>query len=305
MSRQSMLHRPMKTQFATDPFDVVPAILSAAGNLGFIGSGSAASGRLLAALCSPLISFDELSKLINSEPALLVRVLRVANSAFYGVSRSIKTIDRALQVLGFDSVRAVAAAACLDRGMARATQTAALDHHAMVRHSLTTAAAAESIAKLVQRDMGGDAFVAGLLHNVGLPIQAVLDPAGLRTLAAALRNGTGDDFRQLERSTVRVPHEECAAVVFEQWQLPDSLVEVARWHHAPLFAPAPHKWMAAVLGLALGLTAEVGHGFELEPVPALRDPDLMSFVGLTNDQLDVISDALVKRSALLRMATGD
>lgn len=300
-----MLAALMKTQSATDPFDVVPAILRAAGNLGFVGSGSATAGRLLAALCSPAISFDELSKLLNSEPALVVRVLRVANSAFYGVSRSINTIDRALMVLGFDSVRAVAAAACLDRGLARATQDAALDHHAMVRHSLTTAVAAESIAKLVQRDMVGDAFVAGLLHNLGLPIQAVLDPAGLRTLAAALRTGDTGDFRQLERSTVRVPHEECAAVVFEQWQLPDSLVEVARWHHAPLFAPAPHKWLAAVLGLALGLTAEVGHGFELEPAPSTRDPDLMYFVGVTNENLDAISDELVKRSALLRLATGD
>jgi c-di-GMP-related signal transduction protein len=95
----------MKTQSANDPFDVVPAILRAAGNLGFIGAGSATAGRLLAALCSPSISFDELSKLLNSEPALVVRVLRVANSAFYGVSRSIKTIDRALMVL--DLIRCV------------------------------------------------------------------------------------------------------------------------------------------------------------------------------------------------------
>jgi HD-like signal output (HDOD) protein len=55
---------------------------------------------------------------------------------------------------------------------------------------------------------------------------------------------SASEFRQLERSAVRVPHEECAAVVFEQWQLPDSLVEVARWHHAPLSAPSPHEWMA-------------------------------------------------------------
>ena len=300
-----MLHTPMKTQIATDPFDAVPMILRAAGNLGFIGSTSATAGRLLAALCNPTITFDELSNLLNSEPALVVRVLRVANSAFYGVSRSIKTIDRALMVLGFDAVRAVAAAACLDRSLARATQEAALDHHAMVRHSLTTAVAAESIAKLVQRDMAGDAFAAGLLHNLGLPVQAVLDAAGLRTLSAALRSGHSGDFRQLERSTLRISHEECAAVVFEQWQLPDSLVETARWHHAPLFAPAPHKWLSAVLGLALGLAAEAGHGFELEPAPQPRDPDLMYFVGITNQDMDSISDELVKRSALLRLGTGD
>lgn len=300
-----MLHTPMKTQIAIDPFDAVPQILRAAGNLGFIGANSATAGRLLAALCNPIITFDELSKLLNSEPALVVRILRVANSAFYGVSRSIKTIDRALMVLGFDSVRAVAAAACLDRGLARATHEAALDHHAMVRHSVTTAVAAEAIAKHVQRDMAGDAFIAGLLHNLGLPVQAVIDPAGLRTLSAALRAGHSGDFRQLERSTLRLSHEECAAVVFEQWQLPDSLVEVARWHHAPLFAPAPHKWLAAVLGLALGLAAEVGHGFELEPTPQLRDPELMYFVGVTNENLDAISDDLIKGSALLRLATGD
>jgi len=221
------------------------------------------------------------------------------------VSRVASRLSIALLVLGFDSVRSVAAAACLDRGLAYATQTAALDHHAMVRHSLTTAVAAESIAKLVQRELAGEAFIAGLLHNLGLPVQAVIDAPGLRALAAALRAGNFDDYRQLERSTLRVSHEECAAVVFEQWQLPDSLIEAARWHHAALFAPGPHKWLAAVLGLALGLASEVGHGFELEPPATLRNPDLMYFVGVTNEMLDQISDELVKRSALMRLATGD
>lgn len=300
-----MLHTPMKTPFATDPFDVVPLVLNAAGKIGLLGSSQASGGRLLAALCNPAITFDELSQLLRREPALVVRVLRVANSAFYGVSRSITTIDRALMVLGFDSVRSVAAAACLDRGLARATQGAALDQPAMVRHSLTTAAAAEAIAGCVRTDLASDAFIAGLLHNLGLPVQAVIDPTGLRALAQALRAGGSAQFHPLERSTLRVPHEDCAAVVFENWQLPDSLVESARWHHSPLDAPAPHKWLAAVVGLALGLAGEVGHGFELEPLPAVRDPALMAFVGVSNDMLNKVTDELVKRSAVLRMATGD
>ena len=86
-------------------------ILKAAGSVGVLG-GSALSGpRIMAALCDPEIQAREVCSLIAREPALCARVLRVANSAFYGHARSIATLERALALLGQDAVRGIAAAA--------------------------------------------------------------------------------------------------------------------------------------------------------------------------------------------------
>ena len=91
------------------------AILKSAASIGVIGSGAGTVPRLMAALCDPDVSAAVVEDLVGRDPVLSLRVLRVANSAFYGQSRSITRIERALQLLGLDAVRGIAAAACLDR----------------------------------------------------------------------------------------------------------------------------------------------------------------------------------------------
>ena len=99
--------------------DTQQQIIAAAHELGVINGDSQAAPRLLSALCQPEATAQSIARLISSEPGLAARVLKVANSPFYGVTRAIATIDRAVVVLGLDSVRGIAAAACLDRSLAR------------------------------------------------------------------------------------------------------------------------------------------------------------------------------------------
>ena len=280
-------------------------ILQAASSLGFLGGDELSAPQVLAALCNPKITVDELSELLNNEPGLVVRVLRVANSSFYGVSRSVATIDRALMILGFDSVRSIAAAACLDRSLIRATSVAQIDRQAMVRHSLTTATAAEGLARLTHRESCGDAFVAGLLHNLGVPVQAILDPSAMRELTATLRSQPAADIRELESQCNIISHEDCAARIFEQWQLPDTLVQAARHHHEPLQSADSADWLAGVLHTALRVCSEIGHGFESEPAQAERNRLVMDLIGVNDDMLESVKETVIKRSASLRLATGD
>lgn len=279
-------------------------ILKAATALGVLGSGPHGAQRILALLCDPAVSAAQVAAVMSREPGLTLRVLRVANSAFYGTARNITTIDRAFQLLGLDAVRGIAAAACLDRTVRRVTDTAPIDMDALVRHSLATAVAAEMLARVRHRPLAADAFIAGLLHNLGIAVQLQVDPRGFRELIDALRATPEQGLPALEAERVQVGHEHCVAVLFEAWKLPAVLVAAARHHHDPLAAPQPHREMAALVNLGIQLSLACGNTYALEPLAPQRGRAVMALLGLSDADLDRVAAELPGRLAQLREAFG-
>lgn len=255
--------------------------------------------NLLAALCDLKADADVIASLVDREPGLAARVLRVANSAFYGNARGVTTVGRALLVLGFDAVRGIAAAACMDRGLVKPREGAIIDFSAVVRHSLGTAVAAEQLARLVQRDLAGEAFIAGLLHNLGLPIQARLDPAGLQAVVDALAIDPTLDLRALEARLTRVGHENCAAVLFESWNLPPLLIDAIRNHHAPFDAPASSGHLALLVHVAAELSARHVLRPPAEPLGSRWEAEAYRTMGILEDAAGDIGKGLPARVAAL------
>lgn len=284
----------------------VSAVLKAAEALGILGGGGVSAPRTLAALCNPAASVEEVSVLVMQEPGLAARVLKVANSAFYGVRRNVGSLDRALVVLGFDAVRKIAAAACLDRTMLRPAESALLQREALVNHSLATALAAESIARCVRRELAAEAFMGGLLHNLGVPVQMLMNPGGMRSLLDAVTAaGPEPDIRALEAQAGLIGHEACAAIVFESWRLPPTLINVAACHHRPDGAPAPYRAPAWLVHLGLQLAQGAGFGFPLEPVHASRSAAGMALLGVDDAKLDDLQRLLPERVAQMQGALAD
>jgi len=259
--------------------------------------------RILSALCAPGVDAATVAGIVGQEPGLTARVLRVANSAYYGRPREIATLDRAIVVLGLDAVRGIAAAACLDRGLLRSPATAAVDMDAVLRHSVTAAAAAESLGRLRHRTLAGEAFIAALLHDFGVVVQLHLavDPMVVR--ATELRTTPRAIHPAEEREQVGTSHADCVAVVFEAWQLPAALVDAVRHHHEPANAPEAARPVTALvhLGDLLALRLESCHAFEVAP----GEPDAaLDLLGLTAEELDAVGAALPERVAELRTALG-
>jgi HD-like signal output (HDOD) protein len=280
-------------------------ILRAAASLGVLGTGSNGAPRIMAALCNPEVSSREVAALVGKEPALYARVLRVANSPYYGQSRSITTIDRALVVLGVDAVRGIAAAACLDRSLPRRGEDSVVDIKSLIRHSIATAASAESLARIRRPALAAEAFIAGLLHNLGIVVQLQLDAPGLQTMIKLREAGDVRDMRALELDCVVIGHEECVGVIFEAWQLPEALIAAARDHHDPMGAAPPHRELAALINLGANLGLAGGSTFGLEPSQVPRNAPAMASLELNDDQLDGIAIDMPARVAALRSALMD
>lgn len=280
-------------------------VLNAARAMGVLSSNAQSAPMILATLCREGIGAREVAEVLGREPGLTARVLRIANSAFYGVTRSIATIDRAVVVLGLDAVRGIAAAACLNRGFLSPGDSLPIDVSDMLRHSVATAAAAQTLAGRGDKTLAPEAFIGGLLHDLGITLQLKLDSAGLAAAAAAAQSRSPTGTRELENRHARISHERCATVLFHAWKLPDGLVAVAGHHHAPGHAPRAHRRLVELVSLGECLSIHAGMGFGAEI--SCPDPDaaLLSSLQISTAELLEIEDGLPRMVADLQGALAD
>ncbi len=280
-------------------------ILKAAAAMGIIGANAHSGPRLMAALCNPLVTAREVAALVGTEPSICARVLRVANSPYYGQTRAVSTIERALVLLGLDAVRGIAAAVCLNRTVANGGHSELLDMSALLRHSLATSAATESLARQVRRAAPSDAFIAGLLHNLGVVVQIRLNPTGVKAMIDARRIDATCDVRHLESEHAAIGHEACAGIIFDAWQLPEPLVAAVRHHHDPMCAPQAQRDLACLVSLGAGLALACGNTYALEPAPAELSQQALTQLELDAEKLEIVAAALPARIAGLRSAVLD
>jgi HD-like signal output (HDOD) protein len=194
---------------------------AAVARFGSLRSGSALSARLLAATGTADTDLREVASLIGTDPGLTLRVLRVANSPYYGQSREVATVPRAIALLGLDTVRVIAAAACLDHSLVGREDTRVLAT-ALLRHSLFCAEAARRLAEADAPGTGPEAFMAGLLHDIGCAV-LLADRRG----TVAVRGPLTD----VEHYEIADLHAETGAALCAAWRLPDALrARIARHH---------------------------------------------------------------------------
>lgn len=183
----------------------------------------------------PKASATDLADLVLRDQALTLKILRIANSARYALySQRVTTVSRAVMLLGFQSVRAVAL------GLGSFHLLSALRRGGDVlegfwRESIATAVVCQEMAGLFGVAVTEEAFVAGLLHDVGKLILAEHDP----DRACELYGGEylGPQLLAEERAAFGVDHTEVAAELARRWELPEVLRKAMTLHHRHFAAP--------------------------------------------------------------------
>lgn len=189
--------------------------------------------RLVKVLAEPDISiqYEQLRDLLYTDPALAARVLKVANSAFYGGARSIRSIERALLVLGTLSVAGIAMAASFDSSVRRMSGVQSAFAELLQRHSVRTAVAAKDLAARGGNDAwrGEAAFVLGLLHDLGWLVQLQIEVDKKLPLAVATTQASATEAMP----AVETDHALLTAALLTEWQLPPEFVDAVRHHGQP------------------------------------------------------------------------
>jgi putative nucleotidyltransferase with HDIG domain len=220
-----------------------------------------AAQRILTMLEDPDRGADDLARVIETDPALSARILRLANSPFFGLGGTVSSAARAVIVLGLSVVRslAVSTAAGLFDTRGKALPAGFWEH-------ATSAAAASGCVAQATGVPKADAFSAGLLHDLG----EVLLERHAPDRVAAIRASSRDDVRKrlnMEQHAFGGDHAEVGAIVLASWQLPKGFVDSIRWHHADPRGhdnPLAKCVMAGEVIASVGGLTDLGHQQDLD-----------------------------------------
>lgn len=236
---------------------------------------------------------DRIAAVLQRDQGLTAQVLKMANSAFYGVSRRVSTVKQALLVLGRNAVRSLVVAVASQEFLGRPQPGYMLDRGELWQHSMATGIAAALIAGRVHYRPADEAFVAGLLHDIGKVVLSEFLAQRSEELTAKL-GGDGEliSFIELERELLHIDHATLGGLLLERWQLPPRLGRAIRFHHAP--SEAGDDWkLATVVHGANALTLTVGIGLGIDGLQYVLDEEALTKLGLVPGDLESLADQLL------------
>ncbi|MHC5064001.1 MAG: HDOD domain-containing protein [Planctomycetota bacterium] len=206
---------------------------------------------------------ERLASELEQDPALVAKMLGLANSPYYGVSHPVSTVKQAIMVVGFQGIRTL----LLTTGSASLLEGDysyyGHDEKGLLRHSLTVAFACRELAKLCKlpASQREDLFVAGLLHDIG---KMLLAPR-LSECRVTPQSFPGA-IHEMEQKLIGLDHTEAGALVTAKWSLSEFIGDCLRHHHDATLLE-DNEPALAVLRLADALAHELGYGYRKGAAP--------------------------------------
>ncbi len=237
-----------------------------------------AAMRLLWMLEDPRTSAADLGRLIESDPALSTQVIRLSNTAFYGLSGKVSSAWRAVTVLGLATVRAIATTAAFDLFSEKGRSVP----DDFWPHSVTTAAAAAAIARRVGVQPN-DAFSAGLLHDLGSALVFRRAPRRYDAVLELLDNDLTLTRLDAERQEFGMTHADVGAAALSVMRFPVEMVEAIGAHHTPPAEVTGH--MGRVLIAADSIAIEIDHIKSEHNVPVDEALEALDIPGAASESL--------------------
>ncbi len=221
--------------------------------------------ELHAALDDEFARDHEIAAIINRDPALATRLLRLANSAAFNVGTPVADVAGAIQLLGTNQLRVVSLAVAVVNAFS--SKRGGLGHRTFWYHSAAVATATRALARCLNyRHIPLETlYVGGLLHDIGLLVMDQYFPDMMqRSLAKAV---TGDDpLWKVEHDVLGTDHGEIGGFLLGRWSLPETIIAMVGSHHHPNQGPAEHRDAAWLVYAAELLCGGFGPSLQVERI---------------------------------------
>jgi len=200
-------------------------------------------------LPTPPIVFEQIQKVINDpdtssadvagilseDPAMSIKVLKLTNSAFYGLSREIDSVRHAVTIIGLEAVKNLVLSASV-MSMFKADEKNREFHEDYWRHSLATAVASKMLAKEIKANQTFNpdpAFTSGLIHDIGKMIICGFMREEHQKIQAIVKESPNTSIREIETSILGFDHAILGKQLALQWKLPDRMADTIGYHNRP------------------------------------------------------------------------
>jgi len=198
-------------------------------------------------LSSYKTSANELGRVISRDQALVAKILSVANSPLYGLPRRVSTIEFAIVILGFDHIKNIVIALSMIEAF-KNKDDKNWNRKRYWQHSVLTAVAAKRIADDLGIIKSGEAFTAGLLHDLGISVIQRYFNLEFAQISKMVREKESS-YVEVEDKILGITHCEVGKYLLERWNLPQSLGDAVLFHHKPSTA-TDNQVLASIIHLA-------------------------------------------------------
>ncbi len=255
---------------------------------------------------NPTSTAQDLHNIISNDPALCSRILKVVNSSFYGLPGQIGSINRAIVLLGLNAVKNIAISASLAklfRGGELCSRFSARD---LWQHSIATATSAKLLADELNIGIPDEAFLAGLIHDIGLMVEMQVDREKLVEVINALEidpeGAPANDMMALETKIFGANHQQFGKALCEKWKFPSVFANVTGFHHNPLDLGEGSRTMACLIYVADRVAGAMEGGYRLDLTDIDFDADVLDALGIDEDKIERVMhklDDAIEETALM------
>jgi putative nucleotidyltransferase with HDIG domain len=245
--------------------------------------------RLSALVNDPDADAGEFEAVVQPDMALTANLLRMANSAYFGLSRRIATAREAITLLGIRRVFELGAMAAVDAVVPETLPGYGIDAGVFWSHSVAVAVVAERLAKERKLAMPALTFTAGLLHDVGKLVISNFLADRLEALRSELQSGVSS-LIECERNLLGADHAQIGAELATVWNLPEEVVRVVAFHHLPGIASGEHgDVLVDLVHAADCLAHSMGFGADVGEMHRNVDDVAIARLGLRHSDLDHVA----------------
>lgn len=233
-------------------------------------------------------SVTDISQVLSSDQSLTAKVLKLSNSSFYGRSKDVKTLQEAILILGFFTVRSlVIATSAHSMYMEEDTDGSKVK---LWRHSLSAAVAAREIASRIKHPDKEEVFIATLLHDIGKLVLLQKMPVKYTEIVARVEKDRRS-FVDEEVETLGFTHCDVAALLLDKWSFPTSMIAAIQFHHAlPEVEQGQPVPIAFIVSLGNHIAKTINVGFDDHQVEVLSDLPEAQALSLDEDDIAEIAE---------------
>ncbi len=252
--------------------------------------------KIMQLIEDPDAGAKDIEREIIKDQGLTAKILKLANSSYYGVSRNIKSVSEATVLLGFQAIKSMVLATSVGKVFDKELPGYALGKEALWRQSQISAITTRVVAKKSRFPKADAAYTAGLLRDIGKVVLDHYMSEQYETIVLEV-NRSDKTFVQVEREILGFDHGQVGARIAEKWHLPEELVEAIAYHHTPEKAVKNPKMTAMVhvadvvvmmMGLHLGIDG-LAYGFSKHAIDLLALDEII-LEEIMSEVADIISD---------------